>query len=51
MSTAGLNSLALRFGSFSHGSGGVGLLVLLLYMFGILICAIPTSSRADSQKS
>jgi hypothetical protein len=51
MSTAGLNSLALRFGGFGHAGGGVGFVVLLLIMSGMVIWAIAGSNSAGSQKS
>ena len=51
MLTTGLNLLALRFGGFGHGGGGVGFVVLILLLSGMVIWAIAGSSSAGAQKS
>jgi hypothetical protein len=50
MLTAGLNALALRFGGFGHGGGGVAFVLVMLVLAGVLIWAIARSG-VESQKS
>lgn len=50
MLTAGLNALALRFGGFGHGGGGVAFVLVMLALAGVLIWAIARSG-VESQKS
>jgi hypothetical protein len=47
---AGMNALALRFGGFGHGGGGVAFALVMLALFGVLIWAIARSG-VESQKS